>query len=267
MSRIRRLVVAVPVRNEEHLLVRCLEAIERARSRLEVDRVRTGAVEVPVDVVVALDRCTDGSAAVARRFPVRVLELDAGAVGAARRAAGAAGLLAAEGVGVPPRSTWICCTDADSVVPREWLVRHLELADSGVDLVVGTVEPDGDTDPGLMARWWRRHRLAEGHPHVHGANLGVRASAYLEVGGFLPVTVGEDVALVDRLRRAGHPGVSTDRTRVRTSGRLHPRAAQGFGSYLAELGGEASAVAAAERGPVVQNTGLPPVTPRTVPET
>ena len=34
------------------------------------------------------------------------------------------------------------------------------------------------------------------HPHVHGANLGFRASAYLRAGGFPALPTAEDHALV-----------------------------------------------------------------------
>lgn len=260
MSRVHHVVVALPVRDEEELLPACLASLAAAAARVREATARTRGVAVRVDVVVALDRCTDGSAVVAARHRVRVVELAAGSVGAARRLAAATGLAAVTARGGSPSSTWLCSTDADTVVPPHWLVRQLEAAEGGADLVLGTVEPH-DLPAPLHRAWWRRHHLAEGHPHVHAANLGVRADAYLAVGGFEDLPEHEDVDLVDRLRRSGAAVVATDRTRVRTSGRLRGRTPHGFAGYLAALGG------AAEPVPGPQNTGFPPVTPRTVPET
>jgi hypothetical protein len=61
----------------------------------------------------------------------------------------------------------------------------LDFADDDVDLVLGTVLPD-DLPASLLDRWLQRHRLIEGHPHMRGANLGIRADIYLEIGGFSP---------------------------------------------------------------------------------
>jgi hypothetical protein len=67
---------------------------------------------------------------------------------------------------------------------------------------------------------------------VYGANLGVRADAYLAVGGFPPVGAGEDAALWRALAAAGLPTASPTSVRVRTSGRLHGRARGGLADLL-----------------------------------
>ena len=229
VTRVRHVVVAVPARNEERLLGTCLDSVLTAVARLQRHRPGTTA-----EVVVALDGCVDGSAEVAGRRPVTVLHEDAGAVGPARRAAVTAGL-AALAVGDGWEQTWIANTDADCEVPPHWLVDQVALADEGADLVVGTVSPVDVADPRVLGAWLERHELREGHGHVHGANLGVRADAYLAVGGFAPLAVHEDVGLVTRLRDAGHPWVATDRCRVRTSGRTESRVDGGFATFLAGL--------------------------------
>ena len=103
--------------------------------------------------------------------------------------------------------------------------------------VVGRVRPDsGDVTPDLAAAWQRRHRSRVVGRHVHGANLGVRLSVYLDAGGFASVTHDEDVQLVDALLRLGvtvAPGVV-----VSTSGRHVGRAPAGFADYLRDLRGE-----------------------------
>ncbi len=242
MSPIEHVVVAVPVRDEEELLVVCLRSI--LRSVLALGRHRP---DVTVEVVVALDRCTDASARVAARFPVTALEVAAGSVGRARHAAVTTGLAAAEARGANPAATWVVGTDADCVVPTPWLERHLRAAEAGVDLVVGTVEPFGVPDAALLASWRARHTLRDGHDHVHGANLGIRASTYREVGGFAPLALHEDVDLVARVRASGRPWVASDRVRVRTSGRTTSRVEGGFAGYLRTLA-EPAGVPAAGNG-------------------
>ena len=70
---------------------------------------------------------------------------------------------------------------------------------------------------------------------MHGANLGFTLAAYDAVGGFPPVSTGEDVALVARMRQAEIRWCSTTRTQVVTSGRPRGRAPQGFATYLRSL--------------------------------
>lgn len=229
LTRLTHVTVVVPARNEERLLPHCLAALGAAARA-------AATAGLCVRILVVLDRCTDGTADVAQRLAADTLVVAHGAVGAARAAGATEAVRAWAVAGVRPEAAWLACTDADSTVPPAWLVRQAELADDGADCVVGTVEPMGVTEA-LAAAWHRRHRLTEGHAHVHGANLGVRASAYLDVGGFGGLRVHEDVALVARLRRAGHCCVATDRTRVATSGRLRSRVEDGFAAYLTRLSG------------------------------
>lgn len=229
MSRVGSVVVVVPARDEELVLPDCLRSLERAAEELAAVR-----PDVSVSVLVVLDRCLDGSAEAVARYPwARTLATSAGCVGAAR-AAGAARALRDV---TSSQEVWVASTDADSVVPPHWLTVQVELAEGGADLVLGTVEPDL-VDDGLLGRWRQRHRLREDHPHVHGANLGVRASRYLEVGGFPAVAVHEDVLLAEAVKVAGAAWVATDAVRVRTSGRLDGRARGGFATYLRDLAAE-----------------------------
>jgi glycosyltransferase involved in cell wall biosynthesis len=219
-------VVVIPARDEETRLPRCLAALADAVETLE----REYGAECPsVSVVVVLDRCTDGSADVVARWPrFGSLECTAGSVGAARRA-GAALLLA----GVAPARTWIATTDADSAVPARWLVVQMALAEAGTELVLGTVLPDEELPAPERARWHDAHTLVDGHPYVHGANLGVRADSYLAANGFSDVDSDEDVLLVAALRFAEVRECRTALIPVVTSGRLDGRAPGGFGGYLA----------------------------------
>ena len=160
---------------------------------------------------------------------LHLLQTDAGSVGAARHVGTAAML----GLG----AQWIAVTDADTVVPAGWLVIQLGFADAGYELVLGTVEPDAaDLSAEHLARWHAEHRLTEGHPHIHGANMAFSARAYTAAGGFEPLHVHEDVQLVSRIRAAGAGWTATDRMRAVTSGRLDGRVPAGFSGYLRRLG-------------------------------
>lgn len=226
--------VVVPVHNEEMLLPRCLGALAEARSALAVAR-----PDVLVTTTVVLDRCTDGSSAVAASAPaVDAAPIAAGGPGAAR-AAGVARVSADPRVDAACEGdaarVWVACTDADSAVPDRWLAEHLAAAESGMDLLVGAVQPDpDDLDPDSLMAWWGRHQLADGHTHVFGANLGIRLSAYVDLGGFEAVPSGEDVRLVARARDRGIRWQASARSPVVTSGRAHGRADDGFASYLGE---------------------------------
>jgi hypothetical protein len=89
----------------------------------------------------------------------------------------------------------------------------------------------------IRRRLWRdRHHLGDGHPHVHGANFGIRADAYRALGGWAPLASGEDVALARRARAAADlTTVSTGAIPVLTSSRLSGRAPHGFAAYLQDL--------------------------------
>jgi len=216
-----RIVVVVPAHDEEELLAHCLASIDRARPH----------AGVPVDVVVALDDCHDGSSRVVRQFDALEVTLAAHAVGAARAAGVTAGLELGDD---DFAAVWIASTDADSVVPDNWLRVQRELADAGADVVLGTVRPDPrDLSVGQLAAW--RATRVPGRPngHVHGANLGVRADVYARAGGFAPLVEHEDVELVARLRSDPDVDVrASDEADVLTSGRTTGRTPGGYAGYL-----------------------------------
>ena len=229
-------VIVVPVRNEEVLLPRCLTALSAAIDALSV----VPEPERPrVLVLLVLDQCTDLSARVAAHWTVfHRHEIAAGAVGIARRDGIRHALRRlwqspADGA-ASASQIWIATTDADSAVPTNWLVTQLALARNGAELVLGTVQPDDDLAAHELLRWEALHTIGEGHPHVHGANLGVRADRYLAAGEFAPVDRDEDVLLVAALRNLGAIEARTALIPVLTSGRREGRAPAGFAGYLRE---------------------------------
>lgn len=185
MTGLAAIAVVIPAHNEEAPLSAALASVRRATRHPAVRSVRQL-------VVVAADACTDRTIQVAVREGAVVAALDARSPGEAR-AAGAR--LALDTLGVDPAAVWIASTDADSEVPSRWLAHQRVCADRGWDAVVGTIRPQGwpPVLEGVMSDHVRAYATAGStehpsslHPHVHGANLGVRADAYLSVGGFPP---------------------------------------------------------------------------------
>ncbi|HET6877836.1 MAG TPA: glycosyltransferase [Jatrophihabitans sp.] len=223
-TRIDAIGVIVPAADEQELLPRCLSALGRSRELVSGAGVR-------VRVVVVLDGCTDGSRAAVAGAGVETVTVAHRNVGRAR-AAGVEHLLRDTRA---PARLWLASTDADSEVPADWLTVMLDRASRGAHLVLGTVRPGLGLDPAVSREWHRRHVLADGHPYVHGANLGIRADLYCALGGWSPLALGEDVDLVARASaRDGVRIVRTAAIPVRTSARLAAPAG-GFAGYLRGL--------------------------------
>jgi len=225
---IRRVAVVIPAANEERRIGRCLSAVAIARRHLCLSE-----ATIVVRTVVVLDGCQDRTAMIAAASrEVQTVAITARSAGAARRA-GVSAALADAG---PPRELWLANTDADSQVPVDWLTTMVAEARRGAHLVLGTVMPGQDLRPRARAEWLRRHHLRDGHPHVHGANFGIRADAYLNLGGWPPVVTGEDTELARRASRTGHLRISrTAAIPVVTSVRRDGRAPRGFSGYLRDL--------------------------------
>jgi glycosyltransferase involved in cell wall biosynthesis len=221
--------VVVPAHNEDELLPACLAALRDA----------AGLARIPVQLLVVADACTDETAAVAAAHGARVIRIRARNVGAAR-AAGMAALLRRT-AGTDPAAVWLATTDADTVVPPGWLRRQLGHADQGWDVVLGTVTVTdwAGYPPHTAAAFAAMYGFGEGpHPHVHGANLGIRASAYLAAGGFKPLRTSEDHALIAAATEAGGRVLRAGDVTVQTSARRQARAPRGFSHVLRALSRE-----------------------------
>ena len=216
--------VVIPAHDEADLLDRCLSAVAVAARHAAARGIRC-------EVRVVLDDCRDDSDVVAGRHPFPVLEIGARRVGAARAAGIEHGLAAlAE---MDARRIWIANTDADTEVPPNWITAQCAAADEGADVFVGTVRPDfDDLSPEHRRHWLRTHLPGEPNGHVHGASLGLRASAYRAAGGFDDVREHEDVFLVEACRALGATIHASDHAEVVTSGRFVGRTPGGYAGYL-----------------------------------
>lgn len=234
-------VVAVPAHNEEELLPDCLEgvltALDHARSTGKMDR---GVV------AVGAHRCADRTVEMARRTLASSLpatdwtvveDMTSTTVAGVRREAVDAGsrlLDRADGA-------WLFNTDADSLVPAEWITSTLRAATKERAVAVAGLVSLMDWNPAPTVRQTyealvSRGIHATGHDHVYGANLAVRLDAYRAVGGFALLLHGEDHDLLRRVRTAGLKVATPLAPLVQTSGRVDPRCPAGLGALLRQLG-------------------------------
>lgn len=211
--------IVIPAHNEEEVIGLCLAHAKACAADAQLASER-------VEIVVVADACTDSTAWVASRHGATVRCIQARNVGCAR-AAGADFMLTLG-------ARWLAFTDADTVVSSNWLSQQLALKS---DAVCGTVEvidwsPHGGDALFLSRHFAQSYRDEDDHRHVHGANLGVSAEAYVRAGGFESLACSEDVAFVASLERSGAKICWSSKPRVRTSARKFARAPGGFADAL-----------------------------------
>jgi hypothetical protein len=249
-------VVAIPARNEEAHLGRCLGALGSQR-QITGEPLPPGSF----GIVLLLNNCDDGSAELARTMvsgfaaPLRVIECDlppslAHAGGARRRAMNeAAAWLGSEG-----GDGLLLTTDADSRVDAHWVAANLAARDRGADAVAGRIALDPDDAARLPEHLHRRGRLETAYgdklieisaildprphnpwPHhatASGASLAVTLATYRRIGGLPQLALGEDRGLIAALEAHDARTRFAPEIEVITSGRLVGRAPGGVADTI-----------------------------------
>jgi cellulose synthase/poly-beta-1,6-N-acetylglucosamine synthase-like glycosyltransferase len=227
---IETVLVVIPANNEQAAIGACLDALLATRAHAR----QAFGGRVDVRAVVVLDSCIDATEdRITPAHDVQIIHARLARAGAARALGVAYGR---GGLDTEPDKVWIASTDADSRVPLDWITTMVRYAERGADVALGTVRPDVAATSSTYRQWRRRYVVSDGHPHVHGANLGLRADVYDRIGGWPLVAFDEDVELVRRAEN--HVGVRVLRTGaipVVTSARLVGRAPHGFAGYLRRL--------------------------------
>lgn len=236
--------VVVPARDEAESIEACLAALVVAvRGAVTSGRVRRARI------AVAAHRCRDDTAdratAALRASGLEHLVLadeKSTTVGGVRTRlvdAVMSDVATSDDAPLEPSRTWVLSTDADSLVPADWVGALLDVADrTGADLVAGFVGLSGwVADPAAVAAY--DHLLdagltAEGHDHVWAANLAVSYRAFVAAGGFPSVEHGEERVLAGRVARTGKV-VGALQPVVVTSARMPGRAPHGLGDLLRRL--------------------------------
>jgi len=242
----RRLVVALPVKDEAERLLACLQALTTQ-----------DAADHPT-VLVLVNNSSDESAAIARAFASTshyrllvedvVLECADANAGGARRIAmqKAAELAGAAGI--------VFTTDADGRVAPDWLRSNLAAIEAGADAVAGraVIDPieealipapllEADArecryailldeiaagiDPDPADPWPR-------HDEHSGASIAVTVDAFHRGGGIPELPLGEDRAFFRNLRRIDARIRHALDVRVIVSGRTEGRAKGGMADTI-----------------------------------
>ena len=243
-----RIVVAIPVKNEEERIGLCLEALS----------VQEGVEFAELGLVLLLNNCTDGTLYRVREFapmlPFRVevhsvaLPPDKANAGWARKLAmdAAARLVASDGL--------ILTTDADTLAHEDWVAANQREIDKGHDAVAGYVMADPmelmQLPAAILERGsleWEYQQLAaeldarvDPEPHDAwprhnqncGASAAVTAAAYRAIGGLPPRPVGEDRALFEMLRLMDGKIRHSLEVQVVTSARTDGRACGGLADEI-----------------------------------
>jgi glycosyltransferase involved in cell wall biosynthesis len=220
--------VLIPARNEEELLPRCLYSLLNAVHQLPKN--------CTVEIVLAVDSSTDNTSKIGREILHgigSVIEIDHQGVGYARLKAGETALT---NYTAALDRCWLANTDADCEIPADWLIHQLRLAKEGTHAVAGIVDVDSfeEHDCGVPQRFRETYIIHEdgSHPHIHGANLGVRADSYILAGGWSDLKTAEDHDLWNRMKAMQFSMKSDATLRVITSGRRKGRAPDSFAKAL-----------------------------------
>lgn len=176
--------VVVPAYNEEKYIACCL----RALSEQDCDS---------YEVIVVDNASTDGTSKVAMEFANRVVQEPVKGVAWARQRGWK-----------EARGEIVAFTDADTIVPRNWLYEIEKSFKNSVLAVYGPVYLDCNGVEGWLAKHAFTLFLKINHflrrPNVVGSNFAAKQSTLEAVGGFdLSIPSAEDVELGLRLLKLG----------------------------------------------------------------
>lgn len=244
-------IVAIPAHNEAERIEACLRALSEQRS-LDGTTLPPGTFSV----ILYVNNSTDGTDAVARSligtlpYDLDILKVwlddaDASAGGARRLAMAEAArrLEAVAGNGI------LMTTDADTVVPPEWIAHAISIIGNGVDAVTGGLVLDAADEARLPVHLKARGALEARyggllcelesrfdpqdydpwprHADEPGASLALTLASFKAIKGVPRQALGEDKALCNALRREGFRIRHAPELSVTTSGRLTGRACGG----------------------------------------
>ena len=185
--------VVIPAFNEEEHLPICLASLAAQET------------DTNFEVIVVDNNSTDNTSGVAKKFEK---QLNLRIIKELKRGRGAArftGFKYAAG-------SIIFSTDADTVVPENWIEEYLKKFKKDPSLVAVTGIPqirDFDVLKNsvfnlTVPQFLKINYLAFGHPGLSGFSFAIKESAYDEAGGFDPVTdCYEDLDLAHSVHKVG----------------------------------------------------------------
>jgi glycosyltransferase involved in cell wall biosynthesis len=241
-----RIIVAIPVCNEVERIKSCLLALAR----------QNGAT--PDRIVLLLNNCIDGTAATVLdlmptlKIPCNIIECELRGVDAT---AGFARRLVMQHASVGLSDTDILVTtDADGQAAPDWILENVKALQQGADAVCGRAEMDSMEElhiprnlreddflecklssmlDEISARLdIEKHDPLPRHTEHSGASIAVTVAAWRRAGGVPAVSLGEDRAFIQNLKRIDARIRHAPSVRVTVSARTQGRAAGGMADTI-----------------------------------
>lgn len=182
--------IIIPAYNEEKYIGKTLDSIKNLELKQEWD----------LEIVVINSGSTDNTESVAGSYGAKVIDEPHKGIGFARQ----------EGI-KHAKGEIVAFTDADTVVPANWLLKIVEkLSAANVSFVYGTFRVRDGSFPYyhfinfVQPYWlWLIHYLF-GKPIAAGQNMAFWRKKALEVGGFDDkILLFEDIDFAIRMKKAG----------------------------------------------------------------
>ena len=194
--------VVIPAYNEEQSIESCLKAFTRQTTN------------IPYEVVLVNNNSTDDTIAIAQKF---VGALDLKIVNEKQQGRGAARRLGFS----KANGNIILSTDADTVVPKDWIANYLSHFEN--PKIVAVTGPWKIRSRSKVRNFTAYHFQRLTLPCLTGLNFGVRKNVYNKAGGFDgSLKAQEDIELTPRVRKLGKIKYAKDVV-VLTSSRRYKR--------------------------------------------
>lgn len=207
--------IVIPAFNEEKYIGKTLESVKKMELKPEWD----------LEILVINGASTDKTKMVAEKLGARVVDVMHKGIGYARQ----------EGI-KHAKGEIIAFTDADTIVPVNWLAKIVEkLSQKNVSFVYGTFRVKNGRFPYyhfinyIQPHWlWWMHHLFQ-KPIAAGQNMAFWREKALAVGGFdEKILLFEDIDFAIRMKKTGRVVFIPDLI-VISSGR---RSDEGWGFFL-----------------------------------
>ena len=203
--------VVIPAYNEERSIKLCLTAFTKQTTN------------APFEVILVNNNSTDSTLEVALTFKDKINLKIINEKKQGRGAARVTGFRKAKG-------SIILSTDADTVVPRDWIKNMLKHFEN--PKVVAVTGPWKIRSRSKVRNFTAYHFQRLSLPCLTGLNFGIRKEIYDKVGGFDPtLKAQEDIEITPRVRKLGKIKYSKDVVVLTSSRRYRNGLLKGLWDY------------------------------------
>jgi len=178
--------VVIPTYNEEKNIEACLKAMTSQTLPRE-----------EYEVIIVDYKSKDNTCKIAEEYADKVIQQKSKGVGGARNDGAAAS-----------RGEIIATTDADVIVPKDWLEKiRRDLQRPGVIAVYGPQKPIENSLRAKMFFWLMKWSglvvQLIGQPYMGGPNSAFKREAFEKVGGYSDLPMQDDVEIGFRVKKHG----------------------------------------------------------------